>query len=90
MQVENGMISQFKKTYGVEVLKLFIHRCFTQYKATREYPTLSFGFMVTYLKERTLPPILKEIAVKKEREEALVRQALEKDSDKFETKVGLF
>lgn len=90
MQVENGMISQFKKSYGVEVLKIFIHRCFTQYKATKEYPTLSFGFMITYLKERILPPILKEIAEKKEREEALKRQSLEKDSDKFETKVGLF
>ncbi|MFA2603652.1 hypothetical protein ABR763_01155 [Bacillus cereus] len=76
--IENSMLSAFIKQYGKEALKLFIHRAFSQYKPTEEYPTLTFAFMNSYMKERLLPPILKEIREKTEREEALKRQAQQK------------
>ncbi|ARO62428.1 Uncharacterized protein B5E38_5008 [Bacillus cereus] len=89
IQGENNMISRFKKEYGNEALKLFIHRCFTVYTPTKQYPTLSFWFMCMHMKQRVLPQILAELNERREREEALQRQQLQTHED-IQEKVNLF
>ncbi|MGE0981489.1 hypothetical protein [Bacillus cereus] len=87
---ENALMSQFIKQYGRENLKRFIYECMKIYKGNKQYPYPTFGFMYSYMRQQVLTGILREQAEKKERKEALERQNLEKPSDKFETKVGLF
>ncbi len=87
---ENALMSQFIKQYGRETLKRFIYECMKAYKGNKQYPYPTFGFMYSYMRQQVLTGILREQAEKKERKEALERQNLEKPSDKFETKVGLF
>ncbi|WP_236848056.1 hypothetical protein [Brevibacillus laterosporus] len=46
--------------HGTEVVKRFIDGCFRAYKPTRQYPTLTFTFMYTYMRARVLAMVLRE------------------------------
>nr|WP_181460716.1 hypothetical protein [Brevibacillus laterosporus] len=40
--------------------KRFIDGCFREYKPTRQYPTLTFTFMYTYMRARVLARVLRD------------------------------
>ncbi|MGG1445059.1 hypothetical protein ABE354_24005 [Brevibacillus laterosporus] len=46
--------------HGSEMVKRFIDGCFREYKPTRQYPTLTFTFMYTYMRARVLAKVLRE------------------------------
>ncbi|WP_231929030.1 hypothetical protein [Brevibacillus sp. SKDU10] len=46
--------------HGTEIVKRFIDGCFRTYKPTRQYPTLTFTFMYTYMRARVLATALRE------------------------------
>jgi hypothetical protein len=64
IKVEAGMLSQAIKQYGKEALKEFIDECFLEYKPSPQYPSLTFGFMYSYMRERIMPKVLAEMARK--------------------------
>jgi hypothetical protein len=56
--MEAKMIRRMIDEYGEDVVKQFIDECLRQYKPTREYPSVTFSFMYSYMRERVLPKIL--------------------------------
>lgn len=56
---ENAIISQFINQYGRKVLKEFIRDCVKNYKPTKQYPIVTFGFMYSFQRKHILPRILK-------------------------------
>ncbi|WDS60544.1 hypothetical protein BC6_00029 [Bacillus phage BC-6] len=71
---ENAIISQFIKQYGREVLKEFIRDCVKDYKPTKQYPIVTFGFMYTYQRKHILPAIIKKRQAQEERLKELEAQ----------------
>ncbi|MBG9788736.1 hypothetical protein [Brevibacillus laterosporus] len=59
-RAEQGMIKRMLDEHGAEVVKRFIDGCFRTYKPTRQYPTLTFTFMYTYMRARVLAKVLRE------------------------------
>ncbi|MDN9010016.1 hypothetical protein [Brevibacillus laterosporus] len=57
---EQGMIKRMIDEHGTEVVKRFIDGCFRDYKPTRQYLTLTFTFMYTYMRARVLAKVLRE------------------------------
>lgn len=60
--VEGRFIKDMQTKYGNKALKAFIETCFATYKPTHKFPGLNFGFMYSYMRERNLPAVLKQIA----------------------------
>jgi hypothetical protein len=84
-KVEQGLIGSIIGTRGKNakprkhepaVLKRFIDECFREYRPTRQYPGISFGFMWTY-KKATWQRVLAEL-----KREETVKQATD-DRDKW-------
>lgn len=71
---ENAIISQFIKQYGREVLKEFIRDCVKDYKPTKKYPIVTFGFMYTFQRKHILPAIIKKRQAQEERLKELESQ----------------
>lgn len=71
---ENAIISQFIKQYGREVLKEFIRDCVKEYKPTKKYPIVTFGYMYTYQRKHILPAIIKKRQAQEERLKELEAQ----------------
>ncbi|WKV24065.1 hypothetical protein PSYJYH_000030 [Bacillus phage PSYJ-YH] len=71
---ENAIISQFIKQYGREVLKEFIRDCVKDYKPTKQYPIVTFGFMYTFQRKHILPAIIKKRQAQEERLKELEAQ----------------
>lgn len=67
--VEGKFLKNMYTEFGQEVTKRFIEKCFDTYKPTNRYPGLNFGFMYSYMRERNLPVVLKELATEKLRAE---------------------
>lgn len=63
--VEGRFITNMRKEHGNEVVKRFIEKCFELHSPSEKYPGLNFGFMYSYLRERYLPLVLKDIAREK-------------------------
>ncbi|MGG0757506.1 hypothetical protein [Brevibacillus laterosporus] len=59
-RAEQGMIKRMIDEHGAEMVKRFIDGCFREYKPTRQYPTLTFTFMYTYMRARVLAKVLRE------------------------------
>ncbi|OAJ75122.1 hypothetical protein AYJ08_05755 [Brevibacillus sp. SKDU10] len=57
---EQGIIKRMIDEHGTEIVKRFIDGCFRTYKPTRQYPTLTFTFMYTYMRARVLATALRE------------------------------
>lgn len=57
---EQGMIKRMIDEHGADVVRRFIDGCFREYKPTRQYPTLTFTFMYTYMRARVLAVVLRE------------------------------
>lgn len=85
--VEGRMIKNMFTEYGRYETKRFIEKCFETYKPNSRYPGLNFGFMYSYMRERTLPMVLKEIAQEqlraKRKQQAEQAQPQEIDTDWF-------
>lgn len=61
--VEGRFIKDMQTKYGNKALKAFVEKCFNEHRSTNpKFPGLNFGFMYSYLRERYLPVVLKEIA----------------------------
>lgn len=60
--VEGRFIKDMQTKYGNLATMRFIDACFNTHKPTPKYPALNFGFMYSYMRERLLPIVLKEIA----------------------------
>lgn len=71
---ENAIISQFIKQYGREVLKEFIRDCVKDYRPTKQYPIVTFGFMYTHQRKHILPAIIKKRQAQEERLKELEAQ----------------
>lgn len=49
--LEKGQLKNAINKYGAEVIREYIDRCFASHKLNPEYPTLSFGFMFSYMRK---------------------------------------
>lgn len=78
--IEGRWLKSMIAEHGSEVVRAFIEGCFAEYKPTRDYPGLNFGFMYSYQRARVLPRVLAE-AKRKEAAEARRAQAGEKVDD---------
>ncbi len=56
--IEGRWIKLMIEEHGNEVVKKFIDACFDDYRPTRDYPGLNFGFMYSYMRSRLLPIVL--------------------------------
>ena len=65
--------------YDKALVKSFIDACFAEYKPTREYPGLSFGFMSTYM-TRNLQRLQAEVA----RKATSAKAVADSDNDKLD------
>lgn len=83
---ENAIISQFINQYGREILKEFIRDCVKDYKPSKKYPFVTFGFMYTYQRKHILPSIIKK---RQAQEERLKEMEAQKDMD-FVDNTNLF
>jgi hypothetical protein len=66
---EARQIKSMYEEYGKEVVKDFIDECLRQYRPTAQYPTVSFFFMFSRMRERILPRVLKRHLSKKRQED---------------------
>lgn len=60
--VEGRFIKDMQTKYGNKATLAFVDKCFATYTPTNKFPGLNFGFMYSYMRERNLPAVLKEIA----------------------------
>lgn len=72
--MEAGMIKKSYEEYGKDVTKAFIDACFSDYKPTKQYPSLNYAFMYSYMRNRILPRLLAEQAKDRRREERKERR----------------
>jgi hypothetical protein len=70
VRMEAAMIRRMIDEHGPAITKAFIDRCMEVYRPTESYPGINFAFMVGYMKERYLPPILREYKQKEILEKA--------------------
>lgn len=80
--VEGRFIKDTFEKYGKEATKRFIERCFDMYKPTPQYPGINYGFMYSYMRQRILPQVLKELAaekLRKQRQQQAQTQKIDKD-----------
>jgi hypothetical protein len=47
--------------HGLDALRAFIEACFKEYRPTRDYPGINFGFMYSYQRARILPQVLADL-----------------------------
>lgn len=64
---EKGQVKNALNTYGPEVVREYIDRCFASHKVNPKYPALSFGFMFAYLRAELQQA---ELAVKRKQQRA--------------------
>jgi hypothetical protein len=57
---ERKLIKTMAEQYGNETVKTFIDRFLAEYRPTAQYPSISFFFAYSYVRERLLPQILAE------------------------------
>lgn len=80
--VEGRFIKDMQTKYGNEATKAFIETCFATYKPTSKFPGLNFGFMYSYMRERNLPAVLKQIEtakLKAKRQETAKQTEIDED-----------
>ena len=80
--VEGRFIKDTFEKYGKEATKRFIERCFDMYKPTPQYPGINYGIMYSYMRQRILPQVLKELAaekLRKQRQQQAQTQEIDKD-----------
>jgi hypothetical protein len=68
--IEGRWLKAMIAEHGAEVVRKFIEACFAEYKPTRDYPGLNFGFMYSYQRGRILPRVLAEQAKQTRRQQA--------------------
>lgn len=56
--IEGRWLKLMIAEHGTEVVKEFIDACLEDYRPTRDYPGLNFGFMYSYMRSRLLPKVL--------------------------------
>jgi hypothetical protein len=57
---ERKLIKTMAEQYGPQTVKTFIDRFLAEYRPTAQYPSISFFFAYSYVRERLLPQILAE------------------------------
>jgi hypothetical protein len=62
---EGRMLKNTWEEYGKPATKRFIERCIEEYKPKAEYPGVSYGFMYSYMRERVMKRVLKELYCQK-------------------------
>jgi hypothetical protein len=67
--IEGRWLKAMIAEHGAEVVRRFIEACFEEYRPTREYPGLNFGFMFSFQRARVLPRVLAEVKRMNETEE---------------------
>lgn len=84
-QAEAGMLARYIGTakkpglYAKPLVKAFIDACFAEYKPTREYPGLSFGFMSTYMTRN-----LQRLQAEESRKTTSAKAVADSDNDKLD------
>lgn len=58
---EGRMLKNTWEEYGKPATKRFIEVCFNEYRPTAKYPGLNYGFMYSYMRQRVMPRVLKEM-----------------------------
>jgi hypothetical protein len=71
---EKGQVKHALETYGPEVIREFIDICFRKHRTTKQYPTMSFGYIFTYYRPELQQA---EVKVKKRKQREEVIEAVE-------------
>lgn len=80
--IEGRWLKTMITDYDADTVKRFIDACFDDYKPTREYPSLNFAFMYSYMRSRILPRVLADMKREHERKarvETSVNQTMSDD-----------
>lgn len=65
--IEGRWLKTMIGEHGPAAVKAFIDACNAEYRPTREYPGLNFGFMHTYMKGRVMPRVLAQVAAEEKK-----------------------
>lgn len=77
VKMEAAMLKRLIDAHGQAIVKAFIDTCMENYRPTPTYPGINIAFMVAYMKDRYLPPLLLE-KKKQEHLEKVRKMAKEK------------
>lgn len=80
---EKGQLKQAITKHGNEATKAFIDKCFESHRFNPDFPTLSFGFMWSYLRDNMARAEVELRKQKKREESARKSQEIEVDEEWF-------